>query len=159
MTTRRGKRACQRCFDFKSRHVVKDRVKRMDKIYHIEEHITEPSASKTGYFDVSNFLRSNVSNASPASLVLRERCIKYISHQDWIDKNESVLRTYDAKDENGKVHHQAWLDKVSQMYMDEPSLKTSLLHALMEFTLSRYRGDITAPASPKLIGFSRLYMH
>ena len=39
------------------------------------------------------------------------------------------------------------------MYIDEPSLKTSLLHALMEFTLSRYRGDITAPASPKLIGF------
>ena len=39
------------------------------------------------------------------------------------------------------------------MYIDEPSMKTSLPHALMEFTLSRYRGDISAPASPKLIGF------
>ena len=32
-------------------------------------------------------------------------------------------------------------------------MKTSLLHALMEFTLSRYKGDISAPASPKLIAF------
>ena len=109
VTTRRckrsDKRACQQCFDFKYRLVVKDRVKRMDRIYHIEKHITEPSASKTGYFEVSNFLRSNVANASPTSLVLRERCAKYISHQDWIDKNKSVLRTYDAIDKNGKVHH------------------------------------------------------
>ena len=64
-----------------------------------------------------------------------------------------MLHTYEAIDKNGKVHHQAWLDKVSKMYMEEPSMKSSLLHALMEFTLSRYRGDITAPASPKLIGF------
>ena len=159
MTTRRckcnDKYACQKCFDFSSIQLVKDRVKRMDRIYHIEQHITEPSASKTGYFEVSNFLRSNVSNASPALLILRERCVKYISHRDWVDQNMSALRTYDAIDNNGKDHRQTWLNKVSQMYVDDPSMKTSFLHALTEFTLSRYKGDITAHASPKLIGFSQ----
>ena len=43
--------------------------------------------------------------------------------------------------------------KIGQMYIDEPSMKTSLLHALMHFTLSRYNGDVNAPASPKLIAF------
>ena len=66
-----------------------------------------------------------------------------------------MLHTYDAIDKNGKDHHQTWLDKVGQMYIDEPSMKTSLLYALTEFTLSRYKGDITAHASPKLIGFSQ----
>ena len=32
-------------------------------------------------------------------------------------------------------------------------MKTSLLHAFMEFTLSRYKGDISAPVKPKLIVF------
>ena len=154
MTTRcckhNDKRACQKYFDFSSIQLVKDRVKRMDRIYYIEQHITEPSASKTDYFEVSNFLRSNVSNDPPALLILRERCVKYISHQDWVDQNMSVLRTsYDAIDKNRKVYHQTWLNKVSQIYVDEPSMKTSLLYALTEFTLSRYKGDITAPALPK----------
>ena len=112
---------------------MKDRVKRMERIFRIKQHITEPTASKTGYIEVANFLRSNVSNTS---LVLRERCIKYISHQDWIEQNMPTLHTYDAIDKNGKVHHQTWLNKVGQMYIDEPSMKTPLLHALMEFTLS-----------------------
>ena len=44
------------------------------------------------------------------------------------------------------------------MYADEPSMKNSLLHALLEFTLSMYKEDITAPSSPKLIGvFQTLY--
>ena len=157
MTTRHGKRsdkrACQKCFGFSSIQLVKDRVKRIERVFRIEQHITEPTTSKTGYIEVTNFLRSNISNASPSSLLLRERCIKYISHQGWIEQNMPILYTYDAIENNGKVHHQTWLNKVAQMYIDEPSMKTSLPHALMEFTLSRYRGDISAPASPKLIGF------
>ena len=73
---------------------MKDRVKRMEIIFHIEQHITEPTASKIGYIEVANVLRSNVSNEPTASLVLRERCIKYISHQDWIEQNMPMLHTY-----------------------------------------------------------------
>ena len=65
----------------------------------------------------------------------------------------SMLRTYDGIDKNGKVHHQTWLHKVSQMYVDEPSIKASLLHVLMDLTLSRYREDMTVSVPPKLIGF------
>ena len=125
----------------------------MEKIFHIDQYIIEHTVSTTGLIEVGNFLRTIVSIASPATLVLRERCVKYISHQNWIKCNMSILLTYEAVDKSGKVHHQTWLSKVTQMYIDEPSMKTSLLHALMEFILSRYRCDITAPASPKLIEF------
>ena len=64
-----------------------------------------------------------------------------------------MLRAYETLDDTGKVNHQSWLTKVGTMYTDAPSMKNSLLHALLEFTLSRYKGDVTAPASPKLIGF------
>ena len=87
------KHACQKCFDFPYIQLVKDRVKRMERIYHIEQYITEPTASKTGYLEVTNFLKTNISNSSPASKLLRERCVKYISHSDWIEKNIPLLRT------------------------------------------------------------------
>ena len=67
--------ACQKCFDFPFVQLVKDRVDRMAKIYHIEQHITEPTTSQTGYLAVTNFLKTNTSNASPVSTVLRERCL------------------------------------------------------------------------------------
>ena len=139
------KLTCNNCFHFPSIQSVKDRVKRMGKIYHIEQYVTESPASKTGYLEVSNFLQANVFNASSASIVLRKRCLKYISHQDWINQNMSILLTYNALDSTGKVHHQCWLNKVAKIYVDEPSIKTSLLRALMELTLSRYKGDISAP--------------
>ena len=44
-------------------------------------------------------------------------------------------------------------EKIDQMYVDKPSMKTTLLHALMQFTISRYNGDVHAPISPKLIAF------
>jgi len=147
------KNACKKCFEFPSIQLVKDRIKRMEKILHVEQYLTKPRASKTGYLEVSNFMRTNVTQASPATLLLRERCLKYISHHDWLEENFNKLQTYDAIDDAGKVHHQSWLKKVGKMYSDEPSMKSSLLHALMQFTLSRYKGDVTAPASPKLIGF------
>ena len=53
--------------------MVKERVKRMERIYHIEQYVTESTASKTGYLEVTDFWRGNTSNASPASKVLRER--------------------------------------------------------------------------------------
>ena len=122
--SRRGdKCACKKCFDFPFIQLVKDRVKRMEKIYHIEQHITEPTTSKTGYLEVANFLKTNIANASPASTVLRERCVKYISHHDWIEQNIPMLRTYNAVDKNGKVNHQTWLNKVGQMYADEPTIE------------------------------------
>ena len=43
--------------------------------------------------------------------------------------------------------------KLSKMYHDEPAMNDSLLHSLLKFTLSRYKGNINAPCSPKLIGF------
>ena len=109
----------------------------MDKIYHVEQYITEPTVSKTGYLEVINFLKTNITNSSLASKLLRERCLKYISHCDWIEMNTPMLRTYDAIDDDGKVNHQCWLNEVGQMYTDEPSMKNSLLHALMQFILSR----------------------
>ena len=36
---------------------------------------------------------------------------------------------------------------------DEPTMKDSLLDALIKFTLSRYDGHVNAPCSPKLIAF------
>ena len=130
--SKRGdKHACQKCFDFPYIQLVKDGVKRMERIFHIEQYITEPTASKTGYLEVANFLKTNISNSSPASKLLRERCVKYISHCDWIEKNNPMLRTYDAIDNDGKVNHQCWLNKVGRMYADESPMKNSLLHALI----------------------------
>ena len=94
-----------------------------------------------------------MSKASTASKLLRERCLKYISHQDWVKQNLPMLRTYGTLDSNGKVNHQSWLAKVGVMYAAEPSMKNLLLYALLEFTLSRYKGDVSAHVSPKLIGF------
>ncbi len=54
---------------------------------------------------------------------------------------------------NGKVHHHLWQNKVGQMYSDELSINSSLLHTLKQFLLLRYNGDVNAPVSPKLIAF------
>ena len=89
----------------------------MERIFHIEQYITEPTVSTTGLIEVGNFLRANVSNASPATMVLREMCVKHISHQDWIKCNMSVLHIYGAIDKGGKVRHQTWLSKVAQMHI------------------------------------------
>ena len=76
------KNVCEKCFGFHSIQLVKDRVKRIEKIYHIEPYPIESTDSKTGYLEVTYFLRGNTSKASSASKLLRERCLKYISHQD-----------------------------------------------------------------------------
>ena len=106
--SRRGdKCACKKCFDFPFIQLVKDAVKKKKKIYHIKQYITEPKASKTGYLGVSNFVKTNISNASPASKVLRERCLKYISHHEWIERNIPMLHSiYNEIDNDGKVNHQ-----------------------------------------------------
>ena len=70
-----------------------------------------------------------------------------------LSTNLSILQNYNSLDSTGKVHHQSWLNNVAKIYIDEPFMKTSLLHALIEFTLSRYKGDISIPASPELIAF------
>lgn len=40
-----------------------------------------------------------------------------------------------------------------QMYIDEPSMKTSLLHARIHFTLSQHNDEVDALTSPKLAAF------
>ena len=52
-------------------------------------------------------------------------------------RQNGLLKNYSIVDNTGKIHHQLWLNKVGQMYSDELSMKTSLLHALMLFTLSQ----------------------
>ena len=73
-----------------------------------------------------------------------------------LSTNLSILQNYNSLDSTGKVHHQSWLNNVAKIYIDEPSMKTSLLYALMEFTLSWYKEDISAPASPKQIAFFQI---
>ena len=68
-------------------------------------------------------------------------------------ENFSKLQHYNIVDQQGKIHNETWLNKFCTMYAREPSIKNSLLHALIQFTLSRYNGNVNAPASPKLIAF------
>ena len=80
--------------------------------------------------------------------------MKYISNKKWSKENSTKSKNYNnVLDKNEKIHHHSWLNKVNQIYSDEPSMKVSLLHALMYFTLSQYNGDLNAPAFPKLIAF------
>ena len=67
--------------------------------------------------------------------------------------NFTKLKEYDVVDKNGKVLHEKWIKKLSKMYEDEPSMKESLLDSLLNFTLSRYEGNIKAQCNPKLIVF------
>ena len=54
---------------------------------------------------------------------------------------------------NGRIHYEKWIMKLSKMYHEEPAMKDSLLDSLLKFTLSRHEGNINAPCSPNLIGF------
>ena len=85
LTKRKSKRldkfACEKCYDFPFIAKIKDRVTRMEKIYHIEQFLTEKQSSEMGYVEISNFLKANVISASPNILLLKEQCTKYISHQ------------------------------------------------------------------------------
>lgn len=67
--------------------------------------------------------------------------------------NFSHLKKYSVIDRNGKIHNDNWLQKFHQMYIDEPVMKNTLVHALIQFTLSRYDGNVNCPAIPKLIAF------
>ena len=62
MMTRNSKRgdkcACKKCFDFPFIQLVKEKVKRMEKICHIEQYLTEPTDSKTCYLEVTNFRKT-----------------------------------------------------------------------------------------------------
>ena len=40
------KNPCQKCFDFPSIANIKDRIKRMDKIFHIEQSLVEPKCQE-----------------------------------------------------------------------------------------------------------------
>ena len=53
--------------------LVKDRTKRMVKIFYIKLYLTEATVFNTCYLENSNFLRTNVSKASIATIVLMER--------------------------------------------------------------------------------------
>ena len=68
-------------------------------------------------------------------------------------ENLSKLHSYNVVDKEGKVHNETWLNKFCKIYSEESSMKNTLMSALMQFTLSRYRGNVNVPASPKLIAF------
>ncbi len=67
--------------------------------------------------------------------------------------NFSYLKKYSVIGRNGKIHNDNWLQKFHQMYTDKPAMKNTLVHVLIQFTLSRYDGNVNCPASPKLIAF------
>ena len=67
------KNACEKCFNFKDKLIVRDRIKRLDRIFAIENYLMETKFSETGNLEISKFLKANVSDASPNALKLRER--------------------------------------------------------------------------------------
>ena len=152
-SSRYDKTACDACFNYPSLSKLKFRIRRMDTVMRIEQFLMAPKSSLTGYIAVSKFVKSNTSLASPEILTLIKRCKHYQQHHKWMDDNIHKLKQYDVVDQNGKIHHEKWIMKLSKMYQDEPAMKDSLLHSLLKFTLSRYEGNINAPCSPKLIGF------
>ena len=90
---------------------------------------------------------------SPNILILKEQCTKNIYYEKWFKENYMKLKNYNILDNNSIVHHHLWIYKVGQMYSNEPSMKTSLLHSLMQFTFLEHNCDVNAPASPKRIAF------
>ena len=152
-SSRQDSNACKHCFNFPSLPQIKSRIKRMESNLLVEKFLMEPKSSDTAYLAISKFLKRNLSSASPETLSLIQRCKHYQSHHNWMKDNFSKLKQYNIADENGKIDHEKWLMKLRKMYHDEPSMKDSLLDSLIQFTLSRYEGNINAPCSPKLIGF------
>jgi len=150
---RLDKKACENCFSFPLRVVIKDRIKRMEKISRIEQYLSETSCSDTGFIFVCKFIKNNTATASPSILLLIERCKQYLAHHQWMKENFSKLQVYNVVDQHGKIHNETWLNQFARIYSEEPSMKDTLLHALIQFTLSRYNGNVNAPASPKLIAF------
>ena len=71
----------------------------------------------------------------------------------WLKEHLPKLQEYGAVDENGRILHNKWILKLNKIYHDEPTMKETLLDALIKFTLSRYDGHVNAPCSPKLIAF------
>ena len=150
---RPDRKACEKCFNFPSIEKVRFRIRRMKRILAIENYLMETKSSETGNLEITKFLKSNVTDASPSALKLRERCKQYVSHRQWLKDHFSKLREYDVVDDSGKIYHDKWISKLSKIYHDEPAMKESLLDALIKFTLSRYDGHVNAPCSPKLIAF------
>ena len=150
---RPDKKACDNCFNYSSIGQVRFRIRRMHRILSIENYLMERKSTDTGFFEISKFLKSNVTDASPWALKLRERCKQYISHHHWLKDHFPKLQEYDVVDNNGKIFHEKWISKLGKIYHDEPAMKESLLDALIKFTLSRYDGHVNAQCSPKLIAF------
>ena len=84
---RPDKLACEACFTFPKAQVIKDRVKRMEKIMRVEQHLMEANASESAYHEVSNFMKRNVNSASDTTKLLMKRCQKYLEHHQWIKRN------------------------------------------------------------------------
>ena len=147
------KKACENCFNYKHRNNLRERIGRMSKTLCIENYLMERTSTYTGFSEISKFLKANVKTASPNALKLRERCKQYVTHYHWLKTHFPKLQQYYAVDSSGKILHEKWITKLSKMYHDEPGMKDSLLHALIQFTLSRYDGHVNAQCSPKLIAF------
>ncbi len=77
---RPDKKACEVYFSFPKRQIIKERISRMQKILRIEQHLMENHCSGTGYIEISNFLKTNNSDASPSTIFLIGQCKQYLSH-------------------------------------------------------------------------------
>ena len=113
---RPDKHACDKCFNFDSIQIVRDRIRRMVNVLHVENFLIERNCSDTGYISVSKFLKTNVSSASPSTLALIKRCQQYVSHHEWMQDNLVKLKKCDVIDSNGKIYHEKWISKLSKMY-------------------------------------------
>ena len=88
------KKACEVCFSFPKILLIKERISRMQKILRIEQHLMENHCSDTGYIEISKFLKTNNSDASPSTIFLIGRCKQYLSHHKWMKTNFSHLKKY-----------------------------------------------------------------
>ena len=101
---RPDKKACEKCFNFPSIDKVRWRIRRMHRNLAIENYLMETKSSDTGFFDIRKFMKSNIMDASPSALKLRERCQQYISHHQWLKDHFPKLREYDVVDDSGKIY-------------------------------------------------------
>ena len=95
--------ACEKCFTYSGRQMIKERIKRMHKIMIVEQYLTEHKPSETGSIAVTKFLKTNVKTASPNTLDLMKRCRQYLEHQTWLKKHIVKLQQYDQKDKTTKT--------------------------------------------------------
>ena len=68
------------------------RISGMEKILCGEQYLMENHCSDTGFLEISKFLKTNTSDASPLTIFWMERCKQYLSHHQWMKTNFLKLK-------------------------------------------------------------------